>query len=70
MRSRAEAVALIERQLEGEHSRDKPNTHHYGVQELRELMDFIYEGEPKTAGEVIVGDGQKRPGRRNKRPPK
>ncbi len=28
--------------------------HHYGKQDLRELMDFIYEGEPTKESEMIT----------------
>ena len=63
MKSRKEAVDLINKQLQGPIGKGhafttpldklaKGNQHHYGVQELRELMDFIYGGPP-TNGELI-----------------
>ena len=55
MRPREEVARFIEKQLHDssyECSRPKPNTHHYGMQELRELMDFIYGGEPTEAERI------------------
>ncbi len=54
MRERKEAVALIQDQLATDGRRYKEKTYwHYGAMELRELMDFIYGGEPKTEEEKI-----------------
>ena len=56
--SREEAARFIEYQFDESrnyHCR-RPKGHvHYGLQELRELMDFIYGGEPKTEEENIRG---------------
>jgi len=51
--TRAEAVALIERQLKDGTTRPKGNQHHYGRQELRELLDAIY-GLPNCDAEKIT----------------
>lgn len=55
MKPREEVARFIEKQMHDstyECSRPKPQTHHYGLQELRELMDFIYGGEPTEAERV------------------
>lgn len=54
MRKRAEVARLIERQLHHTHrcSREKGEQIHYGWQELRELMDFIYDGTPAADEEL------------------
>lgn len=47
MRTRKEVAQLIN---SGELSDEKwelARLHHFGLFELRKLMDFIYEGEPK-----------------------
>ena len=58
MKTRRETARFIENQLITERhyecKREKKTRHHYGWQELRELMDFIYEGEPKGATERLV----------------
>jgi len=56
MKSRAEVVKLIESQLNGDtDSYDRKNgAHHYGYQELRELLDFIYEGKPSNIDEFLI----------------
>jgi hypothetical protein len=48
IKSRREAARFIEKQLHHGHEckLEKGSQHHYGKQELRELMDFIYGGEP------------------------
>lgn len=68
IKSRKEAVEIIKVQLGGggrisnEDSgewvtafthRAKPHCNSYGVQELRELMDLIYGGEPASHEEKI-----------------
>jgi hypothetical protein len=55
MKPREEVARFIERQMETAH--DKPNKHkrtHYGFQDARELLDFIYEGLPVRDAERIV----------------
>ncbi|MFT6550491.1 MAG: hypothetical protein ACJA1I_000519 [Zhongshania marina] len=58
MKSRSEAARFIEAQLTaGEPCKlEKADKAHYGVQNLRELMDFIYGGEPKRPKDMIVYD--------------
>lgn len=48
MKTREEVARFIERQIHWKHrcAREKGLQHHYGLQELRELMDFIYESAP------------------------
>jgi hypothetical protein len=56
--SREEVARFIEYQFDGSrnyHCRRHKGHTHYGLQELRELMDFIYGGEPKTQAENIRG---------------
>jgi hypothetical protein len=52
MKPRNEAVALVLEQL-GRYDKKVGRKHHYGRQELRELMDFIYGGEPQSKDEVL-----------------
>jgi hypothetical protein len=58
IKSREEAARFIENQLDFDSDykckREKNWCHHYGWQELRELMDFIYEGEPKSKEECLI----------------
>ena len=69
MKSREDAAALVKRQLEGPSTvkhggvglmyetvllaRSKWANWHYGKQDLRELLDFIYEGMPTKESEQI-----------------
>lgn len=58
MKHRAEVVELLKKQLHGPRlheprryvtvvdAREKCMQTHYGIQELRELLDFIYGGPP------------------------
>jgi hypothetical protein len=54
MKPREEVARFIEKQMEGRYkcSREKNYAHHYGLQELRELMDFIYGAEPTKAEKI------------------
>lgn len=68
MKTRQEAAALVKRQLQtspdttdGHESgktplggRPKGSQHHYGRQELRELLDFIYGGPPANDYELVA----------------
>lgn len=58
MKSREEAVALIGRQFDinkGDGSDlEKGGCVHYGLQELRELMDFIYDERPSKSEEELI----------------
>ena len=53
------AVKFIERQLDMDSSytcrREKPRAVHYGRQELRELLDYIYQERPASDDQVIRG---------------
>lgn len=54
-KSRAEAVKLINEQIDSPKRRkDKIYRHHYGKQELKQLMDFIYESKPTADSELII----------------
>jgi len=63
MKSRKEAAKLINQQMswkenspaqkENNKNASSANTWHYGLIELRELMDFIYNGEPKNSDQEI-----------------
>lgn len=50
MKTRKEAVAFVKNQLSPSYKNvlPKPHTHHYGRQELRELLDFLFDGPPQT----------------------
>lgn len=53
MKTREEAARYIETQFSvGPISREKNGAVHYGYQEVRELMDFIYGGEPCGSEEI------------------
>jgi len=52
MRSREEAVKKIEYLL-GDYDKPKGSQHHFGRQELRNLMDFIYSDTPFWPEEFI-----------------
>lgn len=53
MRTRKEAVELAKSQLNDFNRKDKQYWH-YGYVELRELLDFIYESEPKDNDEKLI----------------
>lgn len=57
-KTRSDVANFIKQQLdhtgyETITGRPKPNTHHYGVQELRELLDYIYGSQPSNISEEI-----------------
>lgn len=56
MKTRIEVVEFLLEQLRFDWmcGRPKHGRFHYGVQELRELLDFIYEQEPQTDKEKLV----------------
>lgn len=64
MKTRKEAVELIKKQFtEGRPEdktffgkRPKGNQFHYGRQELRDLLDYIYGGPPSNESEEIRSD--------------
>lgn len=71
MKARAEAIKLITEQMDGPEFRGygsftkksnapKGGKHHYGYQELRDLLDFIYEGAPKEEAEKLLRGMQKK----------
>lgn len=55
MKPRTVVAYFINRQLGYTYTcpREKGNQHHYGRQELRELLDFIYGGPPTKSDEEI-----------------
>lgn len=68
LKTREEVAALINHQLHGNYNKtDSPafksnsryqcDRSHYGAIELRELMDFLYDGEPANKEEEIKGFG-------------
>lgn len=53
MKSRAEAVKFIMAQFNDEIEPMPHSAYHYGKCELRQLMDFIYDGLPVTDDECL-----------------
>ena len=56
MKNRKEVVKFVEMQLMNNHyepSHNKHGQHHYGRQELRDLMDFIYDSMPGSKEEEV-----------------
>lgn len=53
MKTRKEAVALINKQFDEEKLKES-GCWHYGRVELRALLDLIYEGEPTSDDEKIM----------------
>lgn len=64
MKPREEVVKFIECQLYGDYllpkELPKPHTHHYGCQELRALLDYLYDGPPQSARERLYATEKKR----------
>jgi hypothetical protein len=57
MISRKDAVTFIKTQFSaGYYSREDKGGHHYGVCELKDLMDVIYGGAPEGKHETITVD--------------
>jgi hypothetical protein len=56
MKTREAAVKFITNQLDYDYQcgREKAGAVHYGLQDLRELMDFIYGGPPQTSAEELT----------------
>lgn len=56
MKQREDVARFIEAQMGGDHvcKRDKAGCQHYGWQDLRELLDFIYGSEPLNDKENLV----------------
>ena len=62
MKTREEVARFVERQLDDDEPHQPKGSaqmvkfgterHHYGAQELRALMDFIYGGEPSDAERI------------------
>ena len=54
-KSRYEVARFIERQLHIKHklSRVKQEAWHYGIQELRELMDYLFDSPPEYESDGI-----------------
>lgn len=65
MRPRAEVARFVEQYFDGfasterRSSRDKGDRHHYGLQDVRELLDFIYGGPPASEPEQVRTKGYK-----------
>jgi hypothetical protein len=56
MKTRTEVARFIEQQFEFQYDCGLPKTAtHYGRQELRALMDFLYNDEPQNENEKING---------------
>lgn len=55
MRTREEAVKFVTKQFDDVNptERNKGGQVHYGLQELRDLMDFLYEQEPQSEAEQL-----------------
>jgi hypothetical protein len=55
MKTREEVARFVEKQMGSNYicSRNKNYADHYGLQELRELMDFIYGEEPQNEEQKI-----------------
>ena len=68
MKTREEVARFVEQQFDlwgnYECKLNKGGCHHYGKQEVRELMDFIFCGEPATDEQKVNGK-QLRNGRRD-----
>ena len=64
--TRADAVKLAGKLLETKGGlvpvtdREKCDNYHFGRQELRNLLDFIYGGPPESAREYLVGNSFER----------
>jgi hypothetical protein len=59
--TREEAARFIEQQMNGgrDEPREKWSRHHYGYQEARTLLDFIYGGLPSKEEEIRNRDAYK-----------
>lgn len=57
MQSRVAVAKIIRDTLDYKRQclREKNRRVHYGKQDLRELMDFIYDGKPQSEDEKIFG---------------
>lgn len=59
MKTREEVARFVEAQFDWmsgyECKLNKGGCHHYGKQEVRELMDFIYGSEPQTDEQKVNG---------------
>lgn len=61
-KTRAEVAAFVSQQMEeqpDELYRRKRSKSHYGKQELKDLLDFLYDGPPKTEEEKLTCDGMR-----------
>lgn len=59
LKPREEVASFINAQLNDyteEMFERKGRKHHYGVQELRDLLDFLYESKPTKESEYIKSD--------------
>ncbi len=57
MKTREEVARFVEQQFDARSGYscklEKGYCHHYGRQEVRELMDFIYGGEPASGDQKV-----------------
>jgi len=54
MKTREEVARFVEKQFLGKYNcTRRKNAHHYGRQEVRELMDFIWGEEPQNEEQKI-----------------
>ena len=58
VKSRENAITFIE-SYDTNYSKNKKDGWHYGLIELRELLDFLYNSEPKTDKEKLTRLGAK-----------
>ena len=54
MKTRREFVEFITYQRDRNNTREKGGAWHYGVVELRELADFLYDGPPTEHVEKLL----------------
>jgi hypothetical protein len=56
MKTRRQVAEFIEFQFSDEYLTplEKGNQHHYGKQELRALLDYIFDGPPETRNDELL----------------
>lgn len=59
MKTREETARYVEHQFDAYSDYEcplaKPHCHHYGKQDVRALLDFIYEGPPDSKPQEVRG---------------
>jgi len=56
MKTREEAARFFENQMDASYKSDLDSKHgawHYGLQEMKNLLDYLYEGTPANKDEKI-----------------